>query len=56
VYRISGFFAFLALVFNLLLVVLLLSLLGATLTLPGIAGMVFDFKLQGFDYKTSAKV
>ncbi len=40
VYHMAGFFAFLALVFNLLLLLLGLSWLGATLTLPGIAGMV----------------
>ena len=39
-YRISGFFAFLALVYNLLVVLLFLSLFKATLTLPGIAGMI----------------
>jgi len=45
VYKLSGFFAFFALMFNLLLVVLLLSLLGATLTLPGIAGMVLTVSM-----------
>lgn len=39
-YRWSGFFAFCALVFNLIMVLLGLSWLRATLTLPGIAGMV----------------
>lgn len=39
-YKVSGLFAFLALVFNLILTLLGLSLFGATLTLPGIAGMV----------------
>ena len=39
-YRLSGFFAFLALVYNLLLVLLCMSLFKATLTLPGIAGMI----------------
>jgi preprotein translocase subunit SecD len=39
-YSLSGFFAFLALVYNLLLVLLCMSLFKATLTLPGIAGMV----------------
>ncbi len=39
-YKLSGLFAFLALVYNLLLVLIGLSWLGATLTLPGIAGMV----------------
>lgn len=39
-YKISGLLAFIALVFNLLLILFGLSLLRATLTLPGIAGMV----------------
>ena len=39
-YKLSGLFAFLALVYNLLLVLLILSWLKAALTLPGIAGMV----------------
>lgn len=39
-YKICGIFAFLALLFNLLLVLVALSLTGAALTLPGIAGMV----------------
>ncbi len=39
-YRMSGFLAFLALLYNLLLTVFCLSWLGATLTLPGIAGML----------------
>lgn len=39
-YRLFGLVANLALAFNLVLVVALLSLLGATLTLPGIAGLV----------------
>lgn len=39
-YRLFGLVANLALLANLLLVVALLSLFGATLTLPGIAGMV----------------
>jgi preprotein translocase subunit SecD len=39
-YKVSGIFAFLALMFNLILTLLGLSLFGATLTLPGIAGMV----------------
>lgn len=39
-YKLAGFFAFLALLFNVLLVLLGLSWLKATLTLPGIAGMV----------------
>lgn len=40
VYSYCGFFAFLALLYNLLLLLVFLSWLGATLTLPGIAGMV----------------
>lgn len=39
-YGLSGFFAFLALVYNLLVVLFFLSLFKATLTLPGIAGMI----------------
>jgi preprotein translocase subunit SecD len=39
-YKVAGFFAVLALVYNLLLIMLALSFFGATLTLPGIAGMV----------------
>lgn len=39
-YRLSGFFAFLALIYNLLLVLIGLAWMKATLTLPGIAGMV----------------
>lgn len=39
-YKLSGLFAFLALVYNLILVLFGLSWLHATLTLPGIAGMV----------------
>ncbi|QQR53396.1 protein translocase subunit SecD [bacterium] len=39
-YKLSGFFAFLVLVYNILLVLVGMSLLGATLTLPGIAGIV----------------
>src|SRR5690554_2417905 len=39
-YRVFGIFACLALTVNMLLVVALMSLLGATLTLPGIAGLV----------------
>lgn len=39
-YRIPGLLAVLALIVNLFLVMLVLSYLGATLTLPGIAGMV----------------
>src|SRR4029079_18464222 len=39
-YGVMGVIADIALVLNLLLVVALLSLIGATLTLPGIAGLV----------------
>lgn len=39
-YSLSGLFAFLALVYNMILILFGLSLLGATLTLPGIGGMV----------------
>jgi len=39
-YKLSGLFAFIALVYNLLLVLMGLSWLNATLTLPGIAGMI----------------
>ncbi|RLA43231.1 MAG: protein translocase subunit SecD [Gammaproteobacteria bacterium] len=39
-YRVFGIFADLALVLNLVLLVAVMSLLGATLTLPGIAGIV----------------
>lgn len=39
-YKVAGFFAFLALTYNLLLIMAILSWLGATLSLPGIAGMV----------------
>ena len=40
VYRVFGIFANLALALNLLLLVSIMSILGATLTLPGIAGIV----------------
>jgi preprotein translocase subunit SecD len=40
VYKVAGIFAVLALIFNLLLILLVLGWLKATLTLPGIAGMV----------------
>ena len=39
-YKLSGLFAFFALIYNLLLIIIGLSLLKATLTLPGIASMV----------------
>lgn len=39
-YKLAGLIAFIALLYNLLLIIIILSYLGATLTLPGIAGMV----------------
>lgn len=39
-YKVAGLFAFLALLFNLILVLMGLAWFGATLTLPGIAGMI----------------
>jgi preprotein translocase subunit SecD len=39
-YKVAGVFAFLALIFNLLVILVGLAWLRATLTLPGIAGMV----------------
>ncbi|MBP6869592.1 protein translocase subunit SecD [Candidatus Babeliales bacterium] len=39
-YRLSGFFAILALAYNLVLILLFMALVKATLTLPGIAGMI----------------
>ena len=39
-YRFSGFLAFIALIYNLLLVLVGMAVFRATLTLPGIAGMV----------------
>lgn len=40
VYKVAGIFAVIALIFNLLLILVTLGWLKATLTLPGIAGMV----------------
>ena len=40
IYRVFGIFANLALAFNLIMLVAIMSILGATLTLPGIAGIV----------------
>src|SRR5690606_20218820 len=40
IYRVFGIIANLALAFNLVLLVAIMSILGATLTLPGIAGIV----------------
>ncbi len=39
-YKLSGIFAFIALVYNMLIILVGMALLRATLTLPGIAGMV----------------
>ena len=39
-YKVFGFIADIALVMNLVILVAIMSLLGATLTLPGIAGIV----------------
>lgn len=39
-YRLAGIFASIALIFNLLLIISVLGLVGATLTLPGMAGIV----------------
>lgn len=39
-YKVAGLFAFVVLLYNLLLILFALAWLGATLTLPGIAGMV----------------
>lgn len=39
-YNLSGLFAFIALIYNMILVLMSLSWLNATLTLPGIGGMV----------------
>lgn len=39
-YKMAGFFAFLTLLYNLLVIMLALAWMRATLTLPGIAGMV----------------
>jgi preprotein translocase subunit SecD len=39
-YRVFGFYANIALFFNLVILIALMSLIGATLTLPGIAGIV----------------
>jgi preprotein translocase subunit SecD len=39
-YKVAGLFSFLALLYNLILVIVGMALLQATLTLPGIAGMI----------------
>jgi len=40
VYKVAGLFAFIVLLYNMLLILFMLAMLGATLTLPGIAGMI----------------
>ncbi|MGC2310095.1 MAG: protein translocase subunit SecD [Candidatus Babeliaceae bacterium] len=40
VYKTAGLFAFIVLLYNLLLILFALAMVGATLTLPGIAGMI----------------
>ena len=40
VYKIAGLFAFIVLMYNILLILFMLAMLGATLTLPGIAGII----------------
>lgn len=40
VYKTSGFFAFIVLLYNILLILFMMSWIKATLTLPGIAGML----------------
>ena len=40
VYKVAGLFAFIVLLYNLLLILFALAAFGATLTLPGIAGMI----------------
>jgi preprotein translocase subunit SecD len=40
IYKVAGLFAFIVLIYNLLLILFAMSWLGATLTLPGIAGMI----------------
>ena len=39
-YRLAGIFSFLTLVYNLILLLMMMAMMRATLTLPGIAGMV----------------
>ena len=46
-YGVMGLIADLALVMNLVLIVAVLSLLGATLTLPGIAGLILTVAMAG---------
>ncbi len=40
IYKVAGFFAFIVLLYNILLILFALAFLRATLTLPGIAGML----------------
>lgn len=42
-YRISGFFSVIAVIYNLILMLAALAWLGATITLPGIAGLLLTF-------------
>ncbi|MBH1989493.1 MAG: protein translocase subunit SecD [Myxococcaceae bacterium] len=42
-YRISGFFSVVAVIYNLILMLAALAWLGATVTLPGIAGLLLTF-------------
>lgn len=41
-YKVSGLLAFIILICNLIMLLIMLSFLGATLTLPGIAGMILS--------------
>ncbi|HEY7608797.1 MAG TPA: protein translocase subunit SecD [Alphaproteobacteria bacterium] len=45
-YGLFGFFAIVALTFNLIILAAIMSLLGATLTLPGIAGIVLSLGMS----------
>ena len=40
IYKVAGLFAFIVLIYNLLLILFAMSWLGAALTLPGIAGLI----------------
>jgi preprotein translocase subunit SecD len=42
-YRVSGFFSVVAVLYNLILMLAALAWLGATITLPGIAGLLLTF-------------
>ena len=46
-YGLFGLFANIALIVNVALIFALLSIIGATLTLPGIAGIVLDHRYGG---------